>query len=161
MKKYIPVDFDEKGKVILGRERNTPTSNKFIPTTWVPGGGDEGKNGLKSISISPAITTTPALDSLFPIYWDDLTEEEKQSGKTIAVEATYDEHEDYYLTVTPTETWYAVNPNTSEFGDVGEPVTYLLITGEDGTDCFAAPSTSMPPEQFVGIKLVVTQGGGQ
>ena len=33
MKKYIPVDFDEKGNVILGGERNTPTSNGFIPTT--------------------------------------------------------------------------------------------------------------------------------
>ena len=31
MKKYIPVDFDEKGNAVLGREKNTPTSNSFIP----------------------------------------------------------------------------------------------------------------------------------
>ena len=63
MKKYIPVDFDEKGNAVLGREKNTPTSNSFIPTTWAPG-GSEGKQGVKSISISPAITTNPALDSV-------------------------------------------------------------------------------------------------
>lgn len=108
MKKYIPVDFDEKGKVILGRERNTPTSNKFIPTTWVPGGGDEGKQGLKSISISPAITTTPALDSLFPIYWEDLTDEEKQTCKQIAVtvpDLAFSVGDEYAITLEATDGW--------------------------------------------------------
>ena len=162
MKKYIPVDFDEKGNAILGRERNTPTSNGFIPTTWVPGGGgDEGKQGLKSISISPAITTTPDLDSLFPVYYDDLTDEEKENGKTIAVEAPYDEDTDYYVTVTPTSNWYAFNMSSSEFGSVGEPVTYLLTMGGDGTPCVASSSTDMPPVEVVSVNLVVTQGGGQ
>lgn len=59
MKKYIPIDFDEKGKVILGREKNTPTPNGTIPAIFIPGGSDEGKQGLKSITISPAIQTTP------------------------------------------------------------------------------------------------------
>lgn len=162
MKKYIPVDFDEKGKVILGRERNTPTSNGFIPTTWAPGGGggDEGKQGLKSITISPAITTTPALDSLFPIYWDDLPEGDVEEG----VEYRYYEttlHTGYALTngteytisATPTSNWRVYHDETE--GDTGEAITFTatvskgsLIIESDaidaaGTECVSAAITIM------------------
>lgn len=128
MKKYIPIDFDEKGKAILGRERNTPTSNGFIPTTWAPGGGggDEGKNGIKSISISPAITTTPALDSLFPIYWDDLTEEQKEEGLEffLYTDAKLVDTDTYTITVTPTAEWYAFRTDPGTTGGKGEPFTF-------------------------------------
>lgn len=46
MKKYYPVDFDEKGNAVLGNAKSTPTSNGFIPTAWAPGGSDEEKQGL-------------------------------------------------------------------------------------------------------------------
>lgn len=63
-----------------------------------------------SISISPAIQTTPALDSLFPIYWEDLTDEEKQEGKQIS--ATVAEKlvpsDEYTITITPTDDMYAI-----------------------------------------------------
>lgn len=143
---------DEGGYIEAWKNSDGTTEVKLIPKS----GGDEGKQGLESITISPAITTTPALDSLFPIYWEDLTDEEKQNGKTIAVEVTYDEHEDYYLTVTPTSNWYAFDPNGMEAGDVGEPVTYLLVTGEEGTYCTVGSSNTTPPEEYVLINLVVT-----
>ena len=148
---------DEGGYIEAWKNSDGTTEVKLIPKN----GGDEGKNGILSVTISPAITTTPALDSLFPIYLDDLTDEEKVNGKTIAVEATYDVQTDYYVTVTPTSNWYALNPSSHEFGSVGEPVTYLLTTGEDGTSCVVGSSTDVPPAEYVSVNLVVTQGGGQ
>lgn len=71
------------------------------------GGGDAG-NGIKSITISPAITTRPALESFFPIYLENLTEEEKQNGVVINVASTEEPSPgDYTLTVEPTGNWYA------------------------------------------------------
>ena len=126
MKKYIPIDFDEKGKVILGREKNTPTPNKGIPAIFIESGSDEGKQGLKSISISPAIQTTPALDSLFPLYWDDLEESEIQYGtdghRNVNVQLVGSWPEGMStVTVTPTSDWKAYNNNESAYGDYGEP----------------------------------------
>ena len=131
MKKYIPLDFDEKGKVILGREKNTPTQNGTIPAIFIPGGSDENKQGLKSISISPAITTTPALDSLFPIYWDDLTEEQKRNGVPITIHANIEDNVPCKFTVTPTQNWYVAGEDM-QFGGQGEPISFdrELVVGQ-------------------------------
>ena len=130
MKKYIPLDFDEKGKVILGTPKNTPTSNGFIPTTWTPGGSEAG-NGIKSITISPAITTTPALESLFPVYYEDLTEEQKQSGVTLTLstDAALTVGAEYTFTITPTADMYII---TDEPGAKGEPNTVTAHVVERG-----------------------------
>lgn len=72
-----------------------------------------------SISISPAITTTPALDSLFPIYWDDLTEEEKLSGIQYTLGTSDDIPDSVDITVTPTPDWYAGDEEAK-----GTPKTY-------------------------------------
>ena len=162
MKKYIPVDFDEKGNAVLGREKNTPTSNGFIPTTWAPGGGDENKQGLKSISISPAITTTPALDSLFPIYYDDLTEEEKEDGKGLHVD-TGGELEDtdtYTITVTPTSEWYAFNPNSGITGGKGEPITFERkpSRGELSVSCGASSGQDLDEADVLYVSLSIGTG---
>ena len=149
MKKYIPIDFDEKGKVILGREKNTPTSNGFIPTTWAPGGSDEGKQGLKSISISPAITTDPALDSLFPIYYDDLTDEQKQSGVTVQVTGAITDES--VLTITPTSDWYCIctSVNPPIFGEKG-----AAITVDEPSAALAIANGLNPEEQgFEGFRV--------
>lgn len=132
MKKYIPLDFDEKGKVILGREKNTPTQNGTIPAIFIPGGSDENKQGLKSISISPAITTTPALESLFPIYYEDLTEEQKQNGIVFDVN-TDEQSTDFVLTVTPTSDWHGYDDSGEESVriDDGEPMTVSGNTNFD------------------------------
>lgn len=70
------------------------------------GGGDAG-NGIRSISISPAITTDPALESFFPIYWKDLTAEEKEDGVYIEVSVDAPQVADYTFTLTPTDDMYA------------------------------------------------------
>lgn len=129
MKKYYPVDFDEKGNAVLGNAKNTPTSNGFIPTTWVPGGGSEEEgNGLKSISISPAISTTPALDSLFPIGWDDLPEGEIAEGTevrnyetTLHTGYALTDGTEYTISATPTSGWHIEG---DVIGGDGETVTY-------------------------------------
>lgn len=148
MKKYIPIDFDEKGKVILGNAKNTPTPNGTIPAIFIPGGSDENKQGLKSISISPAIQTTPALDSLFPIYYDDLTEQEKQRGAinrgttaNVGIPAG-----EYTVTFTPTSDWYAADTDTFVFGEKGQPVT---------------TSVSVDGEQRLETSVVVSNGKTQ
>lgn len=133
MKKYYPVDFDEKGNAVLGNAKNTPTSNSFIPTTWAPGGSDQEKQGLKSITISPAITTTPELDSMFPIYWDDLTEEQKRDGVLVhgTVEPDVIKSGDtYQFTITPTADWYVYDVESAKFGEKGEPYT-ITVTAEN------------------------------
>lgn len=139
MKKYYPVDFDEKGNAVLGNASNTPTSNGFIPTTWVPGGGieDEG-NGIKSITITPAITTTPALESLFPIYYEDLTEEQKQNGIVFNLH-TDEQHTDFVLTITPTSDWHFMDESGDESVRLenGEPVTFSGNTEFETTfECY-------------------------
>lgn len=128
MKKYIPIDFDEKGKVILGNAKNTPTPNGTIPAIFIPGGSDENKQGLKSISISPAITTTPALDSLFPIYWDDLPEGEIEEGveyreyeATLHTGHALTQGDSYSVSITPTSEWHYDDMDDS--GGDGETVT--------------------------------------
>lgn len=131
MKKYYPVDFDEKGNAVLGNASNTPTSNGFIPTTWVPGGGSEDEgDGLKSITISPAITTTPALDSLFPIYWDDLPEGEIEEGveyreydATLHTGHALTNGDSYSVSITPTSEWHY--ELFDAIGGDGETVTVI------------------------------------
>lgn len=84
-----------------------------------------------SISISPAITTTPVLDSLFPIYYDDLTEEQKQRGVTLALatDATLEVGAEYAFTITPTSGMYAI---ADEPGEKGEPITTTGTVVERG-----------------------------
>lgn len=127
MKKYYPVDFDEKGNVILGNAKNNPTSNGFIPTAWAPGGSDAG-NGIKSITITPAIETTPAFDSLFPINWDDLPEGEIEEGveyreytATLHTGHALTEGDSYSVSFTPTSGWHYDGMDVS--GGDGETVT--------------------------------------
>lgn len=81
-----------------------------------------------SISISPAITTTPALDSLFPIYYEDLTEEQKQQGVEVITAATEEITGNMSATITPTMDMYVVSNNGEEtvFGEKGQPFTVEL-----------------------------------
>ena len=88
------------------------------------------KKGLKSLSISPVITTTPALETVYPIYWEDLTDEEKQDGVTIALASDeIQEGEEYTITITPTADWYAYGDSE---GAKGEPTTATATAVERG-----------------------------
>ena len=93
---------------------------------------------------------------MFPIYWDDLTDEEKENGVNVALTVpSHDPFESYYVTVTPTPDWYAFDPSNMETSGKGEPVTYQLIIGEEGNMCMVASSTEMPPEMGVLVNLTV------
>ena len=125
MKKYYPVDFDEKGNAVLGTPKNTPTSNSFIPTTWTPGGGSEDEgNGIKSITISPSITTTPALESMFPIDWAcGIVDVNATVQGTVA-------DGEYTLTIEPTANmcveYYDEAAEDYKFGAPGQTVTQTI-----------------------------------
>ena len=118
---------DEGGYIEAWKKSDGTTEVKLIPKS----GRDEGKNGIKSITISPAITTTPALDSLLPIYWDDLTEEQKRNGVPITIHANIEDDVPCTFTVTPTQTWYAADGNM-QFGGQGEPISFdsELVVGQ-------------------------------
>lgn len=110
-----------------------------------------------SISISPAITTTPALDSLFPIYWDDLTDEEKENGIELTL-VTDTVPESVTLTVTPTSDWYA--------GEEEEPGTPATYTGERGDEGIVIPFDVSNGEipvspNFAIVMVQLTIAGGQ
>ena len=156
MKKYYPVDFDEKGKVILGNAKNTPTSNGFIPTTWAPGG--EAGNGIKSITISPAIAATPALDSLFPIYWEDLTDEQKRDDVRFTGEpaTALVEGATYTITATPTDSMFVTNGAGVVSASAGAPITYTetVDDGELYLCVTAADSISVEaPEKMFTVRV--------
>lgn len=128
MKKYIPIDFDEKGKPILGNAKDTPTSNGFIPTTWVPGGGSEDEgNGMKSITITPAIETTPALEDFLPCYYHGHT-------GTLTITANWGVNASYTITATPTPDWYVFTDDDN--GEIGQPLEFTLTT--DGGETITA-----------------------
>lgn len=160
MKKYYPVDFDEKGNAVLGNAKSTPTSNGFISTTWAPGGSDEGKQGLKSITISPAITTTPALESLFPIYWEDLTEEQKQQGVAYSLSASNEPADGtpVTITVTPTSDWYVLNEAAGDVGEKGQPMSFTNEYHSGGLSSLMflvsnEPPAGGAPEKYVMCRL--------
>lgn len=95
---------DEGGYIEAWKNSDGTTEVKLIPKS----GGDEDKQGLKSITISPAITTTPALDSLFPIYYGDL-EDSPIPGSTRFAEFELKSEEsvggNYTVIITPTSDW--------------------------------------------------------
>lgn len=162
MKKYYPVDFDEKGNAVLGNAKSNPTSNSFIPTTWTPGGGSEDEgNGIKSISISPNITTTPALDTLFPLYWDDLPEGEIEEGveyrtyeATLHTGHALTEGTQYTISVTPTSDWRATNVETE--GDIGETITYTVSVHSGALFVDASVDDSVP-EKAINASIIITE----
>lgn len=116
---------DEGGYIEAWKNSDGTTEIKLIPKS----DEDEGKHGLKSITISPAITTTPALDSVH-VYWEDLTEEQKSSGVRLDLNCPNQLlTQDYAVTLTPTAGWAI---DTGDEQVAGEPVTVTLTCSEFG-----------------------------
>lgn len=121
---------DEGGYIEAWKNSDGTTEVKLIPKS----GGDEGKQGLESITISPNITTNPPISTHFPIYYDDLTESEKQQGKIVECgNAVFDTSATYTATVTPTEEFYAayVSVDPPVIGNKGEPIEAELAYDGD------------------------------
>ena len=104
-----------------------------------------------SISISPAITTTPALDSLFPIYWEDLTEEQRRDGITINCTSSGYTPGDYTITVEPTGDWYA---GVYGWGSDGPQMS------ENAGESVTATTTPVPPGNFTVVGMSVPDSSG-
>lgn len=121
---------DEGGYIEAWKNSDGTTEVKLIPKS---GGDGGGKQGLKSISISPTVTTEPAIDSVFPFYYEDLTEVELQNHSVLKV-VTYEGDTllegEFSITFTPTADWYA--SQDYEFGGKGEPVTHTAEASPDG-----------------------------
>lgn len=116
------------------------------------GGGDDTKHGIESITISPEVTTTPALDTVFPIYYEDLTDEQKDQGVNVEVEAASELSEGFSYTITPTSDWYAVctTVNPSIVGEQGEPI---VVTGEYSCTLVIANGLDPEAEDFIAFEV--------
>jgi hypothetical protein len=169
MKKYYPIDFDSKGNAILGDARNTPTSNSFIPTTWTPvtPEPEPAGNGIMSISITPAIETTPALDSVFPIYWEDIPAEDIEDGQyaTKRIEVTYSGElgSEYHITATPTADWQVQN-DFDQWAGKGETAEVygspFDLSDTMSFDITVATNTDTPAEyQEIHVTVIFTSEG--
>lgn len=151
---------DEGGYIEAWKNSDGTTEVKLIPKS----GGDEGRQGLESITISPAITTTPALDSLFPIYWDDLTDDQKQDGVSISVTVPSGSlpTEEMTFTATPTSDWHMVGMTGGEpiVGEKGVPVS-IVGTPLGGKVSVDYVCTDKPGEEedanYFGLHIVITE----
>ena len=120
------------------------------------GGGDTG-SGIKSITISPAITTTPALESVFPIYYEDLTEEQKRDDVRFTGEpaTALVEGATYTITATPTDDMFVADGAGVVSASAGAPITFTA-TVEEGELYFsvvAIDSISATPEKMFSVRV--------
>ena len=114
---------------------NTPwNTNMKVVESLISGEGGDEKQGIKSITISPALDATPALDSLFPVYYDESSAEEGWYSfkQTLAANAIT-EGTEYSITITPTSGWLAGKAGVTPVGGEtpGEPCTYV-VTAANG-----------------------------
>lgn len=145
---------DEGGYIEAWKNSDGTTEVKLIPKSG------EGKNGLLSLTISPAVTMTPALDSLVPIYYEDLTDEQKQDGVFLAVNTS--EVGEKSVSITPTGDWYAAYVNEEAIvGGKGEtivaPVTLTQGTMTTLSMSFANEST-LEATEFFNVNLDISVG---
>lgn len=95
-------------------------------------GGEEG-DGIKSISISPAISTTPALESAFPIYWNEERADSDgwmELNPSFHTDAPLHIGEEYTFTITPTPDWHLKIDDTEHAA--GESVSVTRTTASEG-----------------------------
>ena len=107
------------------------------------GGGSGGaKHGIESVEFSPSINFIVGPDDSFPVYWEDLTEEERSGGLNINLTAnSIEEAYMYNITITPTENMFVWAEGDS--GDeqsstrAGEPVTVSATSYNLGDGTYA------------------------
>ncbi len=123
-----------------------------------------GGNGLKSISISPAFTITPALDTI-SINYDDLTEEQKTNGVTVNLASSNIIGDTFTLTYTPTSDWYAFDSdmNFSEKGDgMTTTATYDPEEKQVLFENFGGVANSNNPDditEYISLTVVIEEDG--
>ena len=146
---------DEGGYIEAWKKSDGTTEVKLIPKSGGGGGGDdEEKNGLLSLTISPAVTTTPTLDTLLPLDYDELIAQGYQPDEygtiTVTVEVIGESVEEQYtITATPTSGWYAQNNETSDIGEQGQAVTYNTEIVDGANLAVVYESITEPPVKSI------------
>ena len=147
---------DEGGYIEAWKNSDGTTEVKLIPKS----GGEEGTNGVMSVTITPAITTTPALESLFPIYYEDLTEEQIQGGVQMSssVESgALVSGDTYQFAITPTADWYVYDLYSHTFGNKGEPYTITVTAEASHLDItFVCASDNVMADSTKAISVTIT-----
>lgn len=99
---------------------------------------------------------------MFPIYYDDLTEEEKENGKEISVKLSTPLEQGMQVTVTiePTSEWYAYSQDTRDYGGKGESVQnttgFVLDSGKYTMDTtLVATSANDDTGEAVAVYLTI------
>lgn len=125
-----------------------------------PGGGEEG-DGIKSITISPSITTTPTLDSLFPIDWEALPEgdiednvEVRYYNKELHTGIALIDNTEYMITIKPTSECHIEGDDFG--GGDGETVTYTGVVHQGllavAFDCLDSTSS-----RIIAVAIAITE----
>ena len=108
------------GSVLL-----TPSANyvAYVDGTF---GEPTVKQGVLSFSITPELSPDPAFTTLVPLYYEDLTDEEKENGRTVTVETPVAYvGQTLTVTVTPTAAWYAADYDDN-FSEQGQPISFTV-----------------------------------
>lgn len=121
-------------------------------------GGGDAKHGIESITISPTLDVTPMLESYFPIYYEDLTDEQKDAGVQVhgAFEpGTIHAGDTWDITITPSADWYVYDFATQTFGEKGAPYT-ITVEAETaaGFGCDFGAAADTVPEETTPIVVV-------
>lgn len=152
---------DEGGYIEAWKNSDGTTEVKLIPKSGGGGGDDEGKNGLLSLTISPAVTTTPALDSLFPIYWEDLPEGEIEEGveyrnydATLHTGHALTNGTEYSVTSTPSSEWHI--DSITGGGDAGETVTNTDMV-RNGALILNADAKDSSGTKCISVSITITE----
>lgn len=98
--------------------------------------------------------TNPSIEELCPIYWDDLTDDEKEYGITIGV--TFEPNTSYAFTFTPTPDWCVFDEN-EESHELGEPYVYTVTTDGDG-QVFTVPIGIYDGSLSEGFDITLSDG---
>lgn len=88
---------------------------------------------MRSLSVSPALTTIPALNTVKVNYADipaDDIDEHGEGSVHIDIVGKAEANTDYVFTITPSSEWYA--DGDDGIGGKGEPVTVTMTADEDG-----------------------------
>lgn len=135
---------------------NTPwNTNMKIAEGLIGGDSEDDKPGIKSITISPALGTTPTLDSLFPLYWDEAQADDGwvEFDEELTVSSLIDG--EYAVTIMPTSEWRV--KYTSQVAEKGQPLTFNAVA-KNGFMIISAEAETEDGSKGINVSVSVTGG---
>ena len=92
--------------------------------------GEQAKQGIVSVEISPAIETDPTLDYYFPMAYD--ASEPISSYLWLYTQEALDESVEYTVTVTPSADWCCFDQEADAPLPKGKPMTFTAQPTDTG-----------------------------